>query len=232
MNWTDPAKNELTEGFRERGFLPEAFTNLLALMGWTPGTEQEIFSLKEMAESFSLDRVHSAGAQFDFEKAKWYNHEWMKKLSAQRLLPDVNKVLELSEIGITEEKTLIQIIELVKDRCTLLADFEQQAGYFYHAPETIDKASILPKWDEKKKLFFNEFIKMSELTQFWDKENIENEFKEIAAALEIKTGDLMLPLRIMLVGGKFGPGVFEIAAIIGKAETIKRIKHALGELSS
>jgi glutamyl-tRNA synthetase len=231
MNWADPSKQELTEGFRERGFLPEAFINLLALMGWNPGTEQEIFSLEELISAFSLERVHSAGAQFDFEKAKWYNHEWMKKLSAGRLLPDVKQFLASSGTAVNDDKVLLQIIDLVKDRCELLGDFEQQAGYFFKSPETVDIESIQPKWDEKKNLFFNELLKSYELSQFWDKETIEKEFKEIAAVNGIKTGDLMLPLRIMLVGGKYGPGVFDIATIIGQEATIERIKSTLGLLS-
>jgi len=231
MNWIDPVKNELTEGFRERGFLPEAFTNLLALMGWNPGTEQEIFTLDEMAESFSLERVHSAGAQFDFEKAKWYNHEWIKRLSAERLLPDVKNTFATNGLEIDDDTLLLQIIDMVKDRCTLLPDFILQAGYFFNPPAAIDKDSIKPKWDEKKNLFFTELTKSFELTQFWEKDEIEKQFKEIASVNGLKTGDLMLPLRIMLVGGKYGPGVFDIATIIGKAETVERIRRTQSLLS-
>lgn len=232
MNWTDPAKNELTEGFRERGFLPEAFVNLLALMGWNPGTEQEIFSLDELVQQFDLARVHSAGAQFDFEKAKWYNHEWVKKLQAERLLPDVKSTLANAGIEADNVATLGTIIDLVKDRCTLVTDFVQQAGYFFKTPETIDIESIKPKWDEKKNLFFNELLKTFELTQFWEKEDLERDFKEIASVNGIKPGDLMLPFRIMLVGGKYGPGVFDIATLIGKDETIARIKTVLSLLNA
>jgi len=225
MTWNDLAKNEINEGFREKGFLPEAFVNLLALMGWNPGTEQEIFSLEEMCDIFSLERVHSAGAQFDFEKAKWYNHEWMKKLSAKRLLPDVKKVLESSETLPENDALLAKVIEMVQDRCTLLSDFEQQAAYFFATPAHIDSDSIKPKWDEKKNLFFTELTRSLDLTQFWEKETIENEFKEIASVNGLKPGDLMLPFRIMLVGGKYGPGVFDIATLIGKEETVERIKR-------
>ncbi len=232
MNWKDEAKGEFTEGFRERGFLPEAFINLLALMGWNPGTEQEIFSLEELAGSFDLSRVHSAGAQFDFEKAKWYNHEWLKKLSGMRLLPDVKIILAANGVQVDDDQKLITVIDMVKDRCTLMPDFLQQAGYFFTTPTAVDTDSIKPKWDEKKNLFFNELLKNYDLTQFWDKETIEKEFKEIASVIGIKTGDLMLPLRIMLVGGKYGPGVFDIAHIIGKEETTLRIRNTLSLLNS
>jgi glutamyl-tRNA synthetase len=230
MNWTDPVKNEFTEGFRERGFLPEAFINLLALMGWNPGTEQEVFSLEEMVNTFSLERVHSAGAQFDFEKAKWYNHEWIKRLSGNRLAHDVQPILEANGYQIDDTNQLAIVIDMVKDRCTLLTDFVEQAGYFFKTPEIHDIDSIRPKWDEKKHLFFTELLKTFEMNAFWDKETLEKEFKEIASVNGIKPGEVMLPLRIMLVGGKFGPGVFDIAVFIGKEETNLRIKKVLSAL--
>jgi glutamyl-tRNA synthetase len=113
-----------------------------------------------------------------------------------------------------------------------LTDFVQQAGYFFSTPDSIDTESIKPKWDEKKNLFFNELLKSFGLAQFWEKESLEKEFKEIASVNGIKPGDLMLPLRIMLVGGKFGPGVFDIAQLIGKEETIKRLQKTLGLLNA
>jgi glutamyl-tRNA synthetase len=227
MNWTDKAKNDFTEGFRERGFLPEAFINLLALMGWNPGTEQEIFTKEELVAAFSINRVHSAGAQFDFEKAKWYNHEWIKKLSAAQLETSVAEIFEQKGISITNSELLQKVIALVKERCTLMGDFFEQASFFFKAPETIDIAAIQPKWNEQKNLFFLEVIRSFELTSGWQAADLEKLFKEIAAANAIKPGELMLPLRIMLVGGKFGPGVFEIAEIIGREATIERIKHTL-----
>ncbi len=232
MNWNDPSKEDFTEGFRERGFLPEAFINLLALMGWNPGSEQEIFSKTELIESFSIERVHSAGAQFDYEKAKWYNHEWIKKLDPQTLKPYVKKILEEKGLVTNDENKLHKIIEVVKDRCTLLTDFYEQASYFFTTPEQLDINAVKPKWDEKKVLFFTELIRVYQLVQFWEANDLEKEFKEIAAANQLKPGELMLPFRIMLVGGKFGPGVFEIAELIGKEETIHRIQSALQKFNA
>jgi len=229
MNWNDPVKNEFTEGFRERGFLPEAFINLLALMGWNDGTDQEIFTMQEMVERFGLERVHSAGAQFDFEKAKWFNHEWIKRSSAERLLPEVRNTLQQQDIE-SDDKTLLHVIDLVKERCTLITDFQLQAGYFFQTPATIETSAIAPKWNEQKALFFSELIRTMSLTPVWHAEQLETEFKEIAAVNSLKPGELMLPLRVMLVGGKFGPGVFEIASIIGKDETIQRLKNGLSQL--
>ena len=227
MSWTDPKTNELTEGFKEKGFLPEAFINLLALLGWNDGTEQEIFTKEELIEKFSIERVHSGGAKFDYEKAKWFNHEWIKKSSVDSLQSTVMSFL--LEKGITgiDDAILSKVIGLVKDRCTLLTDFYDQSYFFFKSPEKWDVDAVKPKWNEAKKLFFAEVISKYELNNDWKAISLENSFKEIAATNQIKPGEVLLPLRIMLVGGKFGPSVFDIAEIIGKEETINRIKKAL-----
>ena len=227
MNWTDPKTNELTKGFKELGFLPEAFINLLAVLGWNDGTEQEIFSLEELVEKFSIEKVHKGGAKFDFEKARWYNHEWIKRKDAASLKPYVIKVLEEGGITITDESYLEKVIELVKERCILLPDFLQHAGFFFQSPASLDVEAVKPKWNDDKRLFFEEYGTILKAVESWEMAAIENEFKLLAAAKNIKAGELLLPLRIMLVGGKFGPPAFQIAELLGKEETLKRIKKAL-----
>ena len=147
----------------------------------------------------------------------------MLKVTSCRL----RKLFEEKEIIIDDDEKFIKVLELVKDRCTLLTDFLQQASFFFQSPETIDIASVKPKWNEQKQLFFNELIRAYQLIPEWQHDELEKEFKEMAAAHQLKPGELMLPFRIMLVGGKFGPAVFDIAAIIGKDETINRIKNTL-----
>jgi glutamyl-tRNA synthetase len=231
MDWTDPKTSETTIGFRERGFLPEAFVNLLAMLGWNDGTDQELFTMQELIDRFSMERVHKGGAKFDYEKAKWFNQEWIKRMDATTLGQLVQPLLVSAGYTIPDDAFLQQVIALVKERCTLLPDFITQSRFFFQAPVDIDIEAIKPKWDEKKQLFFAEFVKALELiTVGWDALSLEKEFKELAAANQLKPGELMLPLRIMLVGGKFGPGVFDIATLIGKEETIKRIKFTLGLL--
>jgi len=227
MNWNDPKTNELTEGFKEKGFLPEAFINLLAVLGWNDGTEQEIFSLDELVEKFSIERVHKGGAKFDFEKAKWYNHEWIKKLDVAHYSLLVKELFKSKGILITDELNFNKVLELVKDRCTLISDFYTQASYFFKTPESWDIDAVKPKWNEAKTDFFNEYCNKLEAIENWELGIIESTFKELAVAKNIKPGELQLPMRIMLVGAKFGPAVFEIAAMIGKTETITRIKNAL-----
>jgi glutamyl-tRNA synthetase len=227
MNWLDPKTNELTEGFKEKGFLPEAFINLLALLGWNAGTEQELFTKAELIEKFSIDRVHSGGAKFDYEKAKWFNHEWIKKLGTENNKFQVKAIFETNGITITDDAKFETILNLVADRCTLIPDFYTQAVFFFKTPEVLDTDAVKPKWNEDKKLFFTEWSNALTNLQNWDVLNLENNFKELAITKNIKPGELQLPLRIMLVGGKFGPPVFVIAEMIGKEETIKRIENAL-----
>ena len=276
MNWTDPRTGEPATGFKETGFLPDAFVNLLALLGWNDGTGQEIFTLTELIDRFSMDRVHKGGAKFDFEKAKWFNHEWIKKLSAveysDRVAPlfaaagisippadlerpeepevpiipivadpladltgpapfDLAAYADAVRAAIPAPNRFEKILDLVKDRCTLLPEFVAQAGFFYQLPATIDLEAVRPKWNAAKELFFAEYIRQLELTgELKDPHALEAQFKEMAAAAGIKPGELLMPLRIMLVGGKFGPHVFDIAVILGKEETIRRIKHTLALL--
>ena len=227
MDWTDPKTNELTKGFKEIGFLPEAFINLLAVLGWNDGSEQEIFSLEELVEKFSIDRVHKGGAKFDFEKAKWFNQEWIKKLPVSSFQFTVKEHFAANGITVQDDTYFEKVLELVKDRCSLLNDFFTQASFFFKAPANIDIDSIKPKWDEKKQLFFAELVRAYKLMPVWEHTELEKELKEIAAANQLKPGELMLPFRIMLVGGKFGPGVFDIAGMIGREETIQRIEHTL-----
>ena len=227
MNWTDPKTGELVEGFKEKGFLPEAFINLLALLGWNDGSEQEIFSKEELVEKFSIQRVHSGGAKFDYEKAKWFNHEWLKKSGVDRLKPAVKAILLENNISVPDEELLGKVIGLVKDRCFLLPDFVQQAAFFFNTPEEWDIAAVKPKWSAEKKSFFENYCSQLSTISEWSAGSLENNFKQLALEMNIKPGDLQLPFRIMLVGGKFGPPVFEIAAILGEKETTNRIFKAL-----
>ncbi len=228
MNWFDAKTGELTPGFRELGFLPEAFLNLLATLGWNDGTGQEIFTLDELVEKFSLDRISKAGAKFDFEKAKWFNAEWIKKLKAESLKLKVKAVLEGKGIVVHDDDYLLKVIEQVKDRCVLLPDFYHQAVYFFEAPKEYDVNSVKPKWTDAKTGFFNTLITALSAIEAWEPVVVETTFKALADEKAIKAGELLLPFRIMLVGGKFGTHVFDIATLLGKDETIRRIEKALG----
>jgi glutamyl-tRNA synthetase len=227
MDWKDPETGELTKGFKELGFLPEAFVNMLAMLGWNPGTEQEIFSLEQLIENFSMDRVHKAGAKFDFEKAKWFNHEWIKKMDAATLAPLVTNHLTDKGLKVDDETYLKKVIGSVKERCTLLSDFYEQSSFFFLAPSVLDSDAVKTKWNDDKHDFFTAFIYNIKSAESFNHETLESMFKNLAAEKNIKPGELQLPMRIMLVGQKFGPGVFDIASMIGKEETVSRIEKAL-----
>jgi len=228
MNWFDAKTGELTPGFRELGFLPEAFVNLLVMLGWNDGTDQELFSLDELIEKFSIARVSKGGAKFDFGKAKWFNAEWIKKLDTETLKERVIPVLAEKGLTVSNDARLSQLIEMVKERCTLLPDFYQQLAYFYEMPREYDADAVKPKWNEAKVEFFKTFLGMLKSSDAAiDPTQLETEFKTLMEAKALKAGDVMLPFRIMLVGGKFGPHVFDIAALIGRDETIARIEKGL-----
>ncbi|MGI9192348.1 MAG: glutamate--tRNA ligase [Chitinophagaceae bacterium] len=229
LTWTDPATNEQHQGFREMGFLPEAFVNLLALLGWNSGAEQEVFSMDELIAQFRMERVHKGGAKFDFEKAKWFNHEWIKHSATERLMPDVLPILQQAGIAADAEKLSV-IIPLVKERCLLLNDFVQQCEYFFRMPARFDYDVIAPKWTADKATFFNTWLAEWAETKTTDFAAIEAHAKQLATTMNIKLGELQLPLRIMLVGDKFGPNVFQIAALLGYEATAERVMMGLKAL--
>lgn len=147
MSWTDPKTGETTKGFKEIGFLPEAFVNVLALLGWNDGTEQEIFSLPDLVEKFSIERIHKGGAKFNFEKAKWFNHEYIKATDSKALLPEFKKMLADHQIQESDER-LLSIIDLIKERCALLPELWDNSAFFFRKPETFDTDSVNKKWTE------------------------------------------------------------------------------------
>jgi glutamyl-tRNA synthetase len=232
MNWTDPRTGVTTVGFREKGFLPEAFINMLSLLGWNDGTGQELFSLTELVQKFSVNRVSKGGAKFDFEKAKWFNQEWIKQLPVESLAEMASAVLVEKGIPNVDKHLMEKVSGLVKDRLAFISEFWDQASFFFRAPSQYDVAAVKPKWTEQKSAFFTELKTMFSAVENWNAVDLELLFKSKAETENIKPGELMLPFRIMLVGGKFGPQVFEIAELLGKEETLSRISKALSEFNS
>jgi glutamyl-tRNA synthetase len=226
MDWKDPATGEVTKGFREMGFLPEAFINMLALLGWNDGSENEIFTREELIAAFSMERVHKGGAKFNFEKAKWFNHEWIKKT------PDeiVARWLKDQVHTAFQQDKLTKIASLIKDRCTLLSDLWANSYFFFETPADVDVDSIRPKWNSEKRNFFTQLTAHFNNADTWNAHDLESSFRQLTTSMNIKVGEVLLPLRIMLVGKKIGPGVFDIAEVIGKEETLKRISFTLDRL--
>jgi glutamyl-tRNA synthetase len=197
------------------------------MLGWNDGTDNEIFSLDELIEKFSIERISKAGAKFDFEKAKWYNAEWIKRSEAGTLKFKVAELLQANGIVIKDEAYLLTIIDTVKDRCVLLPDFYLQAGYFFKRPAEYDLPAVKPKWTDAKTDFFNALVAQINASETFESAELETRFKALSEEKGLKPGDVMLPFRIMLVGGKFGPHVFDIAKLLGQSETVIRIEKAV-----
>jgi glutamyl-tRNA synthetase len=197
------------------------------MLGWNDGTEQEIFSLEDLIQRFSIEKVHKGGAKFDFEKAKWFNHEWIKKTPVSEYHYGVKKIFEEKGLQINDETYFGKVLSLLKDRCTLLTDFWEQGHFFFQSPKEYNTVPIVAKWNEDKKKFFETFSASMTSVSSWNAGTLETLFKQLAEQASIKPGELQLPLRIMLVGDKYGPGVFNIAEVLGKEETINRIEAAL-----
>ncbi|KGE14860.1 glutamate--tRNA ligase [Sphingobacterium deserti] len=230
MNWADAKSGDLIKGFREMGFLPQAFVNMLALLGWNDGTEQEIFSMEELIEKFAIERISKAGAKFDFEKAKWFNHEWIKQATNDQLLPQIKTIVaEHSDKDVSDDY-LEAVLSLIKERLTFVEDFWTQASFFIDRPASYDLDAVKPKWNTEKTSFFESLAQAFEKLETWEASEIEKFFKERVSASGIKLGELMMPFRIMLVGGKFGPDVFNITQLLGRDEVAARISLALPQL--
>src|SRR5690606_17247392 len=227
MNWEDPQTGAVTEGFREMGFLPEAFVNLLATLGWNDGSDQELFALHELIDKFSLERISKAGAKFDFEKAKWFNHEWIKRSDDDRLSPQLTAVLADHGITLADEKQLSSVLALVKERLTFVNDFWAQASFFFKRPERYDLLAVQPRWNVEKTAFFVDMIAKLENFDPRHSAELESFYRLAVEATGMKTGGRMLPLRIMRVRGKFGPHVFDSAALLGREETGARMNITL-----
>ena len=229
QNWTDPKTGELTEGFRERGFLPAAFLNALALLGWNDGGEQEIFTLEELVQHFDLGRVSASGAIFDYDRAKWFNQQHILNLSSEELARLTAPFLEQKGLNIPLEE-LQKVLPMVKERCHLLTDFYEQCNFFFVPPASPDVDSLRARWKPELTQFFQAYADILEAHSLTDEAALEAQFVEAVTAAGVKKGEAMLPLRVMLVGGKFGPAVFAILAYMGAAEAASRIRTALGLL--
>ena len=186
-----------------------------------------MFSLEDLVQRFAIEKVHKAGAKFDYEKAKWFNHEWIKKLPSSSYIEQVKSLFAGRGVQVQDQTYFEKIIEIVKDRCTLLTDFWEHSFFFFTAPKDIDTTAVKAKWNDSRADFFKTYAKALTSTTSWTANSLETLFKQLAEQASIKPGELQLPFRLMLVGGKFGPPVFVIAEVLGKEETIDRINTGL-----
>lgn len=228
LEWTDPKTNEVSSGYKQKGYLPESVFNMLAFLGWNPGTEQEIFSKNELIEAFSIEHIHKAGAKFDFEKAKWFNAEYIKKITDEALAVLV-KDLVTAKFGEQESDYLIKAAGLVKERLVFINDIEH-FGYLFQATEKYDAATLAKINNIKDQFDTDAFDNL--LQQFSEAEGtvIETALKDFAATNNIKTGDMMKFLRVGLVGELSGPAIHDLIKLFGKTATSKRIRNCYSQL--
>jgi glutamyl-tRNA synthetase len=229
LEWKNPDTGEVSSGYRESGYLPEAFVNMLAFLGWNPGTEQELFSLDDLKESFSLDRVGKAGARFDPEKAKWFNHQHLQMKPDEELAGMFQKILKERGIQASDEY-VIKIIRLVKDRVTFINDLWEHSDFFFVAPDEYDAKMVKKRWKENTPEILSGLMKYLQSLENFTAENLEKAVKEFLEKNELGMGQVMTALRLTLVGSGRGPGVFEIMDVLGKEEVVNRVERAIDKI--
>lgn len=229
MLWKDPASGEISRGYREDGYFPEAFVNLLALLGWNAGTEQEFFSMEELIESFSLDRVVKSGARFDPEKAKWFNRHYLQEKSDKKLTELFKPFLAGKGVNVADEK-ITRIIGIIKERCEFVSDLWEQGNYFFQAPESYDDKTVKKKWKEDTPAMLVEIVDLFKGIGDWTAATVKDEFSNFMNAKGWGFGVAMVPIRLALVGSSQGADLFDIFEIIGKDETISRIEKAVATI--
>ncbi len=227
--WVNPQTGEKSMGYREEGYFPQAFINMLALLGWNSGTEQEIFSMEELIKKFSLERVNKSGARFDPEKAKWFNHQYMIKSDDAELAKLFNKQLQTKNIDVDFDK-LVRIVSIVKSRAVFVKDLWEQSSFFFVAPTEYDAKTKKKNWKENTPAMMTDLINVLNGIADFSSAKTEEIVKAWIFENEYSMGKVMNAFRLSVVGAAKGPHMFDIIEIIGKEETIKRISKAIDAL--
>lgn len=225
LQWTDPDKGEISSGYRESGYLPDAFINMLALLGWNSGTNQELFSLDELIHEFSLERVGKSGSKFDPEKSKWFNHQYIQLKSNEELLNHFVKILETKGVFGNNE-FLLKIINLIKNRVHLLPDLWEQSSFFFNAPTNFDEKDVKDKWKTDSNATMDEIKNLISFSHSIGAIELKQNVFDYIEKQQLKMSQVMNALRICIVGSSTGPDLFESIEVLGKEETIKRISFA------
>ena len=229
LTWKDPESGEVAIGYKEAGYLPEAFINFLAFLGWNPGTTQEIFSIEELIQEFSLERINKAGAKFDILKAQWYNQHYLRQKPVEELAAFLLKSLAAQNIDCPKDKAE-KIAAVMQDRVTFPQDFWEQGRYFFSAPRAYDESVISKKWNADAVKVFTAYKDAVEGLPALDASIAKETLEKVTAATGVGTGKILQALRVVITGVGGGPDLMMIMEIIGKSEVAKRIDHALKTL--
>jgi glutamyl-tRNA synthetase len=226
LSWKDPREATPYVGYKESGYYPEAFVNILALLGWNPGTNEEIFSVEELSKIFEFERVNKSGAKFDPEKAKWFNQQYLRRKPDAELAEAFKPLLK--EKGFERDDAfLIEFCKLVKEKVQFVHEFWDQGKYVFIAPDTYDEKVITKKWNESSKALFTKVLDLFERVSNWKSQVLHDEFENLVK----ETGKIDLQLlRVLVTGVAGGPHLFDMLALMGKEETLKRLRRALEKL--
>lgn len=229
LEWHDPKTGEISSGFRESGYFPEAVINFLAFLGWNPGTERELYSLDELVELFDISKCSKAGARFDYQKGIWFNHEYILNKSAEEVAEAFAPIVK--EHGIDEPmERIIKVVAMMKDRVNFVHELWALCSFFFAAPTEYDEKTRKKRWKEDSAAQLTELMGVLESLDDFSIEHQEEVVHKWIEDKEYKMGNIMNAWRLTLVGEGKGPGMFDISAFLGKEETIARMKRAIAEL--
>lgn len=224
LQWKDPSSGEISTGYREKGYYAEAFVNMLALLGWNPGTEQEVFSLDELTQLFSFEHIHKAGAKFNPEKTKWFNEQWLQRMNDVEIANRLSTQIANSRKDLTY---FIKAVALLKPRVQFENEMLEKGKYLFEAPENYDEQVISKKWKPDLKPFFNSLVAAFASLNDFANSNIETTFKETTAANNLKPGEVLQLLRVFISGQGTGVDLFPMLELLGRDEVVTRLNAAL-----
>lgn len=226
LEWHDPKTGEVSNGFREQGYFPEAVINFLALLGWNPGTEQEMFTLDELVEQFDITKCSKAGARFDYQKGIWFNHEYILRKSNEEISKLFAPIVAGNGIDESMER-ITKVVSMMKDRVSFVKELWPLCSFFFIPPTEYDEKTVRKRWKENSAQVMGE---LAEVLEGIDDFSLENQERIVMAWVEskgYKLGDVMNAFRLTLVGEGKGPGMFDISAFLGKEETLRRLRRAI-----
>ncbi len=229
LNWKDAKTGETSSGYREAGYFPEAVVNFLSLLGWNPGTDQEVFSMEELIKHFSLERVSKSGAKFDYEKGKWFNHKYLQNKPLEEITDIFQRILIEKDI-IEDSEKVKKIVELVRERANFTTDLWVQSSFFFEAPYHYDEKTVQKRWKAETPEQMQKLIALIENMEEFTPEKTEEIIKEWITVNEYNMGGIMNAFRLAIVGEAKGPHMFDIICLIGKEKTIERLNKAINVL--
>ena len=229
LEWTDPETKEVSSGFRESGYLPEAVINFLALLGWNPGTEQEVLSMEELIKLFDLSRCSKSGAKFDFKKGIWFNHHYIQELPNETLASLFMPILQSHNIDESVERVAV-VVDLMKERISFIHELWDASSFFFIAPSSYDEKTVKKRWKEDTAGQLAELANLLESLDDFSSENQETLVKEWINEQNHKMGVIMNAFRLAVVGASKGPSMFDITAFLGQEESVRRVRAAVEAL--